>query len=69
MKRFVAASTAYDGLDGAGLESIIVRSRTADSSNLGAIIAPTQKDLKNFGVRGMDLIVSCSFDGVPCSHK
>jgi hypothetical protein len=40
-----------------------------DFSEDSSLLAPTIDDIKKFGVRGKDFIVSCSFDGTACSYK
>jgi hypothetical protein len=56
----------YDG----NVEHVMWRSKTdGDFNDVTSLLAPTPDEIRKFGVRGQDFIVSCSFDGVPCSYK
>ncbi|CAG0922950.1 unnamed protein product [Notodromas monacha] len=60
----------FDGVYDGNVEKIMMRTKTAgELTEASSILAPTVEEIKKFGVRGQDFIVSCSFDGVPCSYK
>ncbi|XP_076370858.1 degenerin unc-8-like [Tachypleus tridentatus] len=44
----------------------IRRSKTYDLSDLGMILLPSKEDIKNYGIRFKDFILSCSFNGESC---
>ena len=60
---------AFDGLPLGGLGEIMARSLTSDLSDIDAVLMPDEAMLRDYGVRGKDFIVSCSFDGSSCTHE
>ncbi|CAG0922949.1 unnamed protein product [Notodromas monacha] len=60
----------FDGVYDGNVEKIMMRTKTAgELTEASSLLAPNPEEIRKFGVRGQDFIVSCSFDGVPCSYK
>jgi hypothetical protein len=52
------------------LEAVYWKSVNRDYNSLvNRVLAPSPEEIRKFGVRAKDFIVSCTFDGKPCSYK
>jgi hypothetical protein len=52
------------------LERTMFRSLSRNFNTLvRRALAPTPEEIRQFGVRAKDFVVSCNFDGIACSYK